>query len=122
MPIEVDDSEAPGFLRWTVTGAWPGINDLAEVRTRLIDDGQLTAASRVLIDIRNVENVPDYHQVPAMIQSAVKAGGLPLIRAYVVASAVQFGMVRQMQALAPPEIMVEIFFNESEARAWLNRA
>ena len=64
---------------------------------------------------------PSTHEVPAMIQAALKSGGLPLRRAYVVASAVQFGLVRQMQALAPPEIKVEIFFNESEALAWLDR-
>ncbi len=120
MPIAVDDTQAPAFLRWTVTGTWPSIDELGKVRARLIAGGQLTAETRALIDVRNVESVPDYHEVPAMIQAALKAGGLPLHRAYVVASAVQFGLVRQMQALSPSEIKVEIFFSESEAIAWLN--
>jgi len=122
MPIEVDDTEAPLFLRWIVTGAWPGIDDLGNIRTRLIAGGQLTATTRVLIDVRNVETVPDYHVVPAMIEAALKSGGLPLRRAYVVASALQFGLIRQMQALAPPEIALEIFFSESEALTWLQKA
>ena len=122
MPIEVDATQAPAFLRWTVTGSWPSIDDLGNVRTRLIAGGQLTAETRVLIDMRNVETVPEYHEVPAMIQAALKSGGLPLRRAYVVASVVQFGLVRQMQALAPPEIAVEIFFNEVEALNWLHTA
>jgi hypothetical protein len=120
MPIEVDATKAPAYLRWTVTGPWPSIDDLGAIRTRLIAGGQLTGETRVLIDMRNVETVPEYHEVPAMIQAALKAGGLPLRRAYVVASAVQFGLVRQMQALAPEEIKVEIFFNEGDALAWLH--
>jgi hypothetical protein len=121
MPIEVDSSEAPEFIRCTVTGAWPGIEAVRDFRERLIADGLLTAATCCLFDIRDVETVPSYTEVAPMIEAAKKAGGLPLRRAYVVGSAEQFGIVRQMKALAPAGIQVEIFFNDAEALLWLHR-
>jgi hypothetical protein len=51
----------------------------------------------------------------------MKDGGWPLFRAYLVGSAVQFGLVRQMKSLAPPSVELEIFTNEDEAQAWLWR-
>jgi hypothetical protein len=119
VPIDVDVSEAPEFLRWTVRGEWPGIAEMGEVRTRLIANGHLTATTKALFDIRNVETIPSYHEVAPMIAAAMKAGGWPRHRAYVVASAVQFGLVRQMKALAPPDIQVEVFFDDIEALKWL---
>lgn len=93
---------------------------MGAIRQSLIDGGQLTTATRALFDLTNVETVPDYHEVTAMIAAAMKAGGLPLVRAYIVGSALQFGIVSQMKALAPSHIQVEIFFKESDARSWLN--
>jgi hypothetical protein len=121
MPIDVDTSEAPHFVRWTITGAWPSIAEMRTVREQLAAASQLTPATRGLFDIRNVENIPSYTEVTSMVEAAMKSGGLPLVRAYLVASAEQFGIVRQMKSLAPPAIQVEIFFNEPEARAWLHK-
>ena len=121
MPIDVDTSDAPHFVRWTVTGEWPDIAEMRTVRERLIAASQLTTATGGLFDIRHVENIPSYTEVKAMIEAAMKSGGLPLFRAYLVASAEQFGIVRQMKALTPQGIQVEIFFNEAEAWAWLHR-
>ena len=121
MPIDVDNSEAPHFVRWTITGDWPSIADMRAVREALIGASQLTPATGGLFDIRHVETIPSYTEVQSMIEAAMKSGGLPLFRAYLVASAEQFGIVRQMKALAPPGIQVEIFFNEAEAWAWLHR-
>jgi hypothetical protein len=119
VPIDVDASEAPGFVRWSIRGPWPAIAETSSVREALIANGQLTTETRALFDLRNVETVPSYHEVAAMIEGAMKAGGLPLVRAYLVGSALQFGIVRQMKALAPPHIKVETFFREAEAVAWL---
>jgi hypothetical protein len=119
MPIAVDTSEAPQFVRLTITGPWPGITDVAMVRERLIADGHLTEPTRGLLDIRNVETIPDYADVAPMIAAASRGGGLPRYRAYVVSSAEQFGIVRQMKALAPPGYKIEIFFNDADALAWL---
>lgn len=120
MPIDVDTSQAPDFVRWTVTGPWPSIAEMRTVREQLIAAAQLTTATRGVFDIRHVENIPSYTEVTSMIEAAKKSGGLPLARAYLVASAEQFGIVRQMKSLAPPGIQVEIFFNEAEAWAWLH--
>ena len=103
-----------------VTGEWPAITELAAVRQHLISTGQLTAQTRVLFDIRMVASVPPYSKVEEIVGAAMKQGGLPLRRAYLVGSAVQHGVVRQMQALAPPQISIEIFTNEAEAVSWLS--
>jgi hypothetical protein len=119
LPIDVDASEAPAFLRWFVRGEWPSIAEMGEVRARLIANGQLTAETRALFDLRNVETVPGYHEVAPMIVAAMKSGGWPRHRGYIVGSALQCGLVQQMQALAPPEIHVEVFFNQLDANQWL---
>jgi hypothetical protein len=119
MPIAVDTSKAPQLVRWTITGPWPGITEVGMVRERLIAEGHLTEATRGLLDIRNVETIPNYADVAPMIAAASRGGGLPWYRAYVVASAEQFGIVRQMKSLAPPGYKIEIFFNDAEALAWL---
>ena len=119
MPIAVDTSEAPRFVRWTITGPWPGISEVGLVREQLIADGHLTELTRALLDIRDVETIPSYAEVTPMIESARRAGSLPWCRAYVVSSAEQFGIVRQMKALAPPGYRIEIFFNDADALAWL---
>lgn len=119
MPIAVDTSDAPQFVRWTITGPWPAITDVAIVRQRLIADGHLTELTRALLDIRDVETIPSYADVTPMIESARRAGGLPWCRAYVVSSAEQFGIVSQMKALAPAGYRIEMFFNEADALAWL---
>ena len=119
MPIAVDTSDAPQFVRWTITGPWPVTTDVATVRERLIAEGHLTDATRGLWDIRDVETVPSYTEVTPMIESARRSGGLPWYRAYVVSSAEQFGIVRQMKALAPADYRIEIFFNDADALAWL---
>ena len=93
---------------------------MGDVRTALIAKAQLTTDTRALFDLRNVETVPAYHEVAAMIEAAMRTGGLPLVRAYLVGSAVQYGIVRQMKSLAPPHIKVEIFFTEIEALAWID--
>ena len=119
MPIAVDTSEAPRFVRWTITGPWPAITEFASLREQLIADGHLTELTRGLLDIRDVETIPSYADVTPMIESARRAGGLPWCRAYVVSSAEQFGIVRQMKALAPAGCRIEIFFNDVDALAWL---
>lgn len=119
MPIAVDTSEAPQLVRWTITGPWPAITEVGMVRERLIVEGHLTDATGGLFDIRNVETIPNYADVTPMLEAARRGGGLPRYRAYVVASAEQFGIVRQMKLLAPPGYKIEIFFNDAQARTWL---
>ncbi len=102
-----------------MSGEWPPIAELAAVRQGLITAGHLTDQTRALFDIRHVASVPPYFQVKDMVEAAMKQGGLPLQRGYLIGAAVQHGVVRQMQALAPPQIHIEIFTNEAEAASWL---
>jgi hypothetical protein len=74
-----------------------------------------------LLDLRSATCVPLYSEVREIVDAAMKQGGLPLRRAYLVGSAVHYGLVQQMQALAPPQISIQIFTQETEARSWLMR-
>lgn len=120
MPISCDLVHAPRSIRLTVTGEWPGIEELQQLRQRLVAEGHLTPATRALFDIRMVATTPMVGDVAKIVAAAVKQGGLPFQRAYLIAAAVQYGVVRQMQALAPPAISIEIFTNEAEANTWLS--
>jgi hypothetical protein len=122
MPIEVDTTDAPSFIRITLRGSWPTLEEQRDARERAIAAGLLTAETRALIDFRELSTTANYTEVEQIIAAAVRAGGLPAYRAYVVGSAVQFGLVRQMKALAPPGLVdLEIFTNEEEALLWLWR-
>jgi hypothetical protein len=119
MSVEVDTTSAPERLIFTVTDPWPTIDEFSALRRQLMDAGHLTAASRALIDIRAVRT-PGYHEANAIVAAGVKAGALPWHRAYLVGSAVQFGFSRQLQALAPANMEIEIFTNEASALDWLH--
>jgi hypothetical protein len=121
MPIDLDTTEAPAFIRITLRGVWPTLEDQRDARLHLLAKGQLTAETRALIDFRALATTADYSDVETIIASAMKDGGMPFFRAYVVGSAVQFGLVRQMKALAPPQVEIEIFTDEQEAHVWLWR-
>jgi hypothetical protein len=121
MPIEIDTTEAPTFIRITLHGEWPSLDEQRDARLRLMNTGQLTDKTRALIDFRQLTSTAPYSDVEKIIRSAVKDGSWPLFRAYVVGSAVQFGLVRQMKTLAPPQVELEIFTNEEEAQVWLWR-
>lgn len=121
MPIEIDTSEAPTFIRITLHGEWPSLDEQRDARLRLMNTGQLTEKTRALIDFRQLSTTAQYSEVDKIVRAAMKDGGWPLYRAYVVGSAVQFGLVRQMKTLAPPTVEIEIFTNEDEAHVWLWR-
>lgn len=122
MPIHVDTTDAPEFIRITLRGAWPTIDEQREARQRVIAAGLLTATTRALIDLRELSSTAAHNEVEKIIASAMKDGGWPLFRAYLVGSAVQFGLVRQMKALAPASLVeIEIFTDEQEALVWLWR-
>jgi hypothetical protein len=121
MPIDIDTSEAPSFIRITLRGDWPTLEEQRDARHQLIAAGDLIAETRALIDFRPLATTAAYSEVATIIASAMKDGGWPLVRAYVVGSAVQFGLVRQMKALAPATVQLEVFTSEEEAHVWLWR-
>jgi hypothetical protein len=119
MAIAVDSAHAPRLLRLSVDGAWPTVKEQSVMWAALIDQGFLTAETRALIDIRLVLDTPRFNAVQSMVISAERRSSWPLCRAYLVESPTQFGLVRQMQALAPATMQIEIFKVESDALAWL---
>jgi hypothetical protein len=119
--MSVDVQQAPRFIRYTVTGEWPTIAEHREIRRGLIAQGLLTTATRGLFDIRMAASTPSYTEVGDIVTAAKDEGSLPLLRAYLVGTAVQHGLVRQMQALAPPSVVLDVFTDEREAMAWLWR-
>jgi hypothetical protein len=122
VPISCDLDDAPRSIRLTVTGNWPSIAELGAIRQQLISTGLLTEKTKGLFDLRMVASVPMYSQVAEIVGAAMRQGGLPLQRAYLVGTSVQYGLVRQMQALAPPQISIEIFTHEMEALEWLSNS
>ena len=121
MPIDLDTSEAPSFIRITLRGEWPTLEEQRAARLDAMSAGHLTDETRALIDFRGLATTASYSDVEKIITAAMKDGGWPLYRAYVVGSAVQFGLVRQMKALAPPHVEIEVFTDENEAQIWLWR-
>lgn len=119
MPISCDTSRAPARLLFVTTGPWPAREDVGALRSRLIAAGQLNESSRALFDIRAVESVPHYLEVGRMVAAATAQGGLPLTRAYLVASPEQQNVVGLMQTLAPSTISIDMFEDETAAFAWL---
>ncbi len=109
-------------MRWTVEGEWPSIDEQRALRLALVQSGQLTAATRALIDLRMAANIPQYDELGATVRAALRDGGLPSRRAYLVGSAAQHGLVRQLQALAEGSaVTIAIFSNEAEALLWLQK-
>lgn len=119
MPVAVDTTSAPERLTFTVTNPWPSISQFSSLRQWLIDGGLLNESSRALIDIRAV-TTPDYPEANAIVTAGIRAGALPLHRAYLVGSAVQFGFARQLQSLSPASMEIEIFTDEAAALKWLH--
>ena len=119
MPIAIDTSDAPSFIRFTLSGAWPTHEQQRELRLQLIDAGQLTPHTRAMIDLRDVIELPAYTEPNSILAAAAKGGALPRLRAYLVGSAVQYGLARQFKFAAGPAAQIGIFTNEQEALEWL---
>src|SRR5262245_63374788 len=96
MPIEVDTTDAPAFVRITLRGQWPSIEEQRDAREKAIAAGHLTPETRALIDFRELTSTANYTDVEKIVAAAMQAGGLPHFRACVVGSAVEFGLVRQV--------------------------
>lgn len=119
LPIAIDTSEAPSFLRFTLMRSWPTIEQQRELRVKLMDAGQLTAQTRAVIDLRDVAEVPNHTDANAILAAPAREGGLPRLRAYLVGSAVQYGMARQFRSMAGAAAQIGIFTDEHEALEWL---
>jgi hypothetical protein len=119
MPIEVDTSEAPAFLRYRYTGPFPSVDEQALVRERLIAGGQLTAATIALMDARQLDTVPDDDTLARMVAAALQRGGWPRRRAYLIDPVKHQHMIEQFKQLAMTSVTTAAFTDENEALAWL---
>ena len=122
MLIQTDLDEAPDFIRLTLDGVWPSIEEQRQLRRSLVAKGLLTAETCALIDLRMVATVPRYEEVQLIAEAALEEGGLPMYRAYVVGSALQYGVVRQLQSAAGASVTrIGVFSDQTEALVWLMR-
>jgi hypothetical protein len=122
MPIEVDTSQAPALLRYHFTGPFPTVEAQALVRERLIADGHLTAGTIALMDVREVETVPDDDVLARTVATALQRGGWPKRRAYLIDPVRHTHMIDQFKQLAMTTVATAAFTDESEALAWLRHS
>ena len=119
MPIEVDTSEAPAFLRYRYTGPFPTVDEQSLLRERLIADGHLTAVSVAIMDVREVDAVPDDDVLARTVAAALQRGGWPRRRAYIIDPARHAHMIEQFKQLAMTSVTTAAFADEHDALAWL---
>ena len=112
--LDVDLTESPRFIRFTLSGEWPVLNaQREEIRETLIANGKLTTATRLLIDLRQVESGT---------AETIVSSRRPLIarvQAFLVATLEQHQLARQIRNAAPGGPTIEIFLDEKEALQWL---
>lgn len=119
MPLHADTSDAPRFLRITVSGEWPSLDDRAAFRRQLIKDGYMRPDTRALIDLRGLTTLPSHGDVDAIVSAARTDGGLTRLHAYIVTSVDQMVIARMLKQSAGPGTVVEIFKDVQEAETWL---
>ena len=106
-------------MRFTATGAIPSVAELEALCRAEIAAGTLTAATRALIDLRAVTQMPNLSQVQSRADRSTNERAWPLRRAYLVVPGAQYGVARQIQAFSPAVIQMQIFTEEEPAWAWL---
>lgn len=117
--MNIDRSRAPQLLRFTATGTIPTVSELETLCRAEITAGTLTAATRGLIDMRGVTEMPDLLHIQSRANRSTNDKAWPLRRAYLVLPGAQYGVARQIQAFSPAAIKIEVFTDEELAMAWL---
>jgi hypothetical protein len=119
LPLHADTSDAPRFVRITLTGAWPSFDERAAFRRRLVADGHMKADTRALIDLRGLMTLPAHGDVDAIVATAQREGGLPRLHAYIATTVDQIIVARMFKLSAGAGTIVEIFKDVHEAETWL---
>ena len=114
--IDVDTSQAPALLRFTLHGTFPTADEQDALRADLIARGLLTEDSVSLLDVRNVET-PDAITVGKSIAAVVKRG-MPKRRACLINPGKHLHVLQYFQK-AVPWMSTAAFINEGEAIEWL---
>jgi hypothetical protein len=121
VPIEVDTTRAPSFIRYRYFGEFPSLEEQKVLRESLITFGLLTKDTVALMDARELSEVPDDIILAKTVAAALERGGWPLRRAYLINPVVHLHMIRQFQDLAMTTVTTAAFVDEDEAMAWLLR-
>ena len=119
MPIEVDTTRAPSFVRYRYFGAYPSLEEQQALRESLIAFGLLTADTVALMDVRELTQVPSDDVLAKTVAAALQRGGWPLRRAYLIDPVMHRHMIEQFQDLAMTTVKTAAFADEQEAMAWL---
>lgn len=119
MPIDVDTTRAPAFVRYRFSGEYPSIEEQQALRDSLITLGLLTAETVALMDVRELTRVPDDDVLAKTVAAALQRGGWPRRRAYLIDPVSHRQMVEQFQDLAMTTVKTAAFADEQEALAWL---
>jgi hypothetical protein len=119
VPIYIDTTRAPEFIRYQYVGAYPSVEEQTQLRESLISLGLLTANTLALMDARELANVPDDDILAKTVAAALERGGWPLRRAYLIDPARHRHMIQQFQDLAMRTVKTAAFSDEQEAMDWL---
>lgn len=112
--IGVDLSDSPNFIRFTLTGGWPTLEQQRQLRESLSATGELKAETRALIDLRELASLGPVDPV-----TSAKGGLITRVQAYLVATAEQHHFARQCRIASGPGRVLEIFIEERAAVEWL---
>ena len=112
--IGVDLSDSPNFIRFTLTGGWPTLEQQRQLRESLSATGELKAETRALIDLRELAALGPVDPV-----TAAKDGLITRVQAYLVATSEQHHFARQCRIASGPGRVLEIFIEERAAVEWL---
>ena len=119
VPIEVETSRAPAFVRYRFFGGFPPVEEQSRLRDHLIATGLLTAETVAIMDTREITQVPDEDVLAKLVATALQRGGWPRRRAYLIDPATHLHMIQQFQDLAMTTVTTAAFVDEDEAMAWL---
>ena len=112
--LDVDLTESPRFIRFTLSGEWPILKAQREaIPETLVANGKMTRATRALIDLRQIESGAADTHAPARHTLIAR------VQAFLVATFEQHQLARQIRNAAPGGTTIEIFLDEKEALQWL---
>lgn len=120
MAVTCRTADAPALVRYAFEGDWTA-RDFLDRRRELLQAGQLTARSAVLLDLRQSATCPPLDDLDPALYASTSAPIWPACRAYLIATEAQYECARQIQALLGPRPAIsEIFQNETNAIEWLS--
>jgi hypothetical protein len=120
MAVTCDTSDAPTLVRYAFEGAWSA-RDLIDRRHELIRAGELTPRSCVLFDLRKATMLPPLDDLKAALNADTTDAIWPACRAFLVVTAQQYDVARELQALLGPHAVInETFQDEMKAMEWLS--